>query len=109
MTTMVVMFRFQACSFHKIVTLILNEEPDPYTALYRIPTPFRLLCFILRNHSDDQQQQSGIERKRKEGFRSERRSLEEAFQEGSRRVDALVECRSRYLPAQLNDEVDLKT
>eukprot|EP00903_Cladosiphon_okamuranus_P015279 g14119.t1 len=51
----------------------------------------------------------GIEDGSREGFRSERRSLEEAFQDGSKRVKALVECRSRYLPSQLNDEVDLKT
>eukprot|EP00752_Nemacystus_decipiens_P013821 g12271.t1 len=51
----------------------------------------------------------GIERGSKGGFLSERRSLKEAFEEGSRRINALVECRSKYLPSQLYSEIDLKT
>lgn len=51
----------------------------------------------------------GIERGRKEGFLSERRSLEDAFEEGARRVEALVDCRSRYPPPLVTYEVDLKT
>lgn len=72
-----------------------------------------MMAFVLMSRpfrtDDDNHLVDSVSRGKEENFRSERRSLEETFNEGKRRVDALIECRSRYLPWQHDNKVDLAT